>query len=57
MLTSAAQSQIDQYRRDQFKVLLPDELRSLASDPTMCPNYYLVTISKREYKKSLHSLS
>ena len=33
VLTSAAQSQIDQYRRDQFKVLLPNDLRSLASDP------------------------
>ena len=33
MLTSAAQSQIDPYRRDQFKVVLTNESRSLASDP------------------------
>ena len=33
LLTSAAQSQIDQYRRDQFKVLLPNEFRPSASDP------------------------
>ena len=33
VLISAAQSQIDQYRRDQFKVLLPNELESLASYP------------------------
>ena len=33
VLTSAAQSQIDQYRRDQFKVLSLNELRSLVSDP------------------------
>ena len=33
VLTSAAQSQVDQHRRDQFKILLPNDLRSLASDP------------------------
>ena len=32
-LVLTAQSQIDQYKRDQFKVLLPNDLRSLASDP------------------------
>ena len=33
MLQAAAQSQLDNFRRDQFKAILPNDLRSLAADP------------------------
>ena len=33
MLQAAAQLQLDNFRRDQFKAILPNDLRSLAADP------------------------
>ena len=33
MLQAAAQSQLDNFRRDQFKAILSNDLRSLAADP------------------------
>ena len=33
MLQAAAQSQLDNFRRDQLKAILPNDLRSLAADP------------------------
>ena len=57
MLTSAAQSQIDQYRREQFKVLLPNELRSSALVPEDESKLLFGDNLKREYKNSLHSPS
>ena len=33
MLQAAAQSQLDNFRRGQFKAILPNDLRSLAADP------------------------